>query len=142
MEASHFSTADQATGQAKTLEVEVVSLSTLMKRVGATDLALLKLDIEGAEFDVLAATPVEVLRRIAQITVEFHDFMPQFAGRGLFESARTRLAACGFICCPMSVRTHGDVFFLNRELISLTFGQSFYLQHLARYVSKAKLLGL
>jgi FkbM family methyltransferase len=138
MEASRLSTAAQAIGA--TVEVDVFSLPTLMTRVGATELALLKLDVEGAEFEILATTPVEVLRRIAQITVEFHDFMPQFAGRGLFESARARLAACGFICCPMSLRTHGDVFFLNRALIPLTSWQSFYVQHLARYVSKARSL--
>ena len=136
MEASRLSTAGQ--GILATVEVDVVSLPTLMTRTGATELALLKLDVEGAEFDILATTPVEVLRRIAQITVEFHDFMPGFAGRGLFETARARLATCGFICCPMSVRSHGDVFFLNRARVPLNAWQSGYVQHLARYVSKAR----
>ena len=53
-------------------QVEVLSINDLLKRVGCRKVALLKLDIEGAEFDLLNSLRREHLRPIAQILVEFH----------------------------------------------------------------------
>ena len=122
------------------VEVETISLPTLMRRIGTEHLDLLKLDIEGAEFELIDATPDEVWRRVSQITVEFHDFQERFAGRGLFEKARARLESLGFVCCLMSFRTHGDVLFLNRARLPMGPVQSFYAGHLARYPAKMKVL--
>jgi FkbM family methyltransferase len=120
------------------VSVEVVSLPTLLQRVGAEHIDLLKLDIEGAEFDLIEQTSDEIWRKVGQITVEFHDFQEHFAGRGLFERARTRLEQLGFICCLMSFRTHGDVLFLNRHRLPLSALRSFYGRRVARFVEKAK----
>ena len=103
-----------------TTAVEMLSLATLCQRGGIERIDLLKLDIEGAEFAMLANTPDAILAGIGQITVEFHDFLPEYQGRGLFESARDRLEDLGFVCCPMAFRTHGDVLFLNRRLAGLS----------------------
>jgi FkbM family methyltransferase len=120
------------------VSVEVISLLTLMQRAGVDRIDLLKLDIEGAEFDLIDQTPDEVWHRVGQITVEFHDFQEHFAGRGLFERARARLERLGFICCLMSFRTHGDVLFLNRHRLPLSPLRSFYGRRVARFVEKAK----
>jgi len=125
-------------GTNPTVDVELISLSTLMQRIGITEIDLLKLDIEGAEFELIASTPDAILCRISQITVEFHDFKPQFSDRGLFENARARLESLGFICCNMAFRTHGDVLFLNYVRLCLGSGRSVYARHLMRYVEKAK----
>ncbi|HTD66100.1 MAG TPA: FkbM family methyltransferase [Candidatus Limnocylindria bacterium] len=129
------SSADRATA----VDVETISLPKFMERIGVDAIDLLKLDIEGAEFDLVALTPENVWRRISQITVEFHDFQERFAGQRLFENARARLESLGFVCCLMSFRTHGDVLFLNRRL-SLTVPQRIYARHLARLVEKARVL--
>jgi hypothetical protein len=101
---------------------------------------LLKLDIEGAEFEVIESTPDSILRSIGQITVEFHDFQPRFAGRGLFERARRRLVNLGFACCLMSFRSNGDVLFLNSEQLRLRAGRRFYCEFGARWVEKFRSL--
>ena len=58
----------------QTTEVNVFSLSDLLDHVGLTDVDLLKIDVEGAEIEMLNGCSERVLRRIAQISVEFHDF--------------------------------------------------------------------
>lgn len=37
---------------------------------------LLKMDIEGAEYEIFFSVPKEILHRIGAITMEFHDFLP------------------------------------------------------------------
>lgn len=118
------------------VDVETISLATLMRRLGLTRIDLLKLDIEGAEFDLIAATPDQILQRINQITVEFHDFKPAFRNRELFENARARLESMGFDCGNMAFRTHGNVLFLNRAQLRLAAGQRIYFQFCARWIEK------
>lgn len=129
-----FDTASATTS----VEVETFSLATLMRRLGIPKIDLLKLDIEGAEFDVIAATPNQMLQRIDQITVEFHDFKAPFRSRELFENARARLESMGFVCCNMAFRTHGDVLFLNRGRLRLAAAQRIYFQFCARWIEKMK----
>jgi FkbM family methyltransferase len=52
--------------------VEGVSLETLFEREKIDRVDLLKMDIEGAEHDVLLSTPKAVLRRIAALALEYH----------------------------------------------------------------------
>jgi FkbM family methyltransferase len=130
-----------AAGPATTsVEVETISLATLMRRLGITKIDLLKLDIEGAEFDLIASTPDQILHCINQITVEFHDFKPAFRNRKLFENARARLESMGFDCCNMAFRTHGDVLFLNRAQLRLVATQRIYFQFCARWIEKMNYL--
>ncbi len=51
--------------------VEVVTLESLMERYGIRSVDLLKLDCEGAEWDILPAAE-RVLPRVRQICMEFH----------------------------------------------------------------------
>jgi FkbM family methyltransferase len=118
------------------VEVETISLATLMQRLGVAKIDILKLDIEGAEFDLIASTPDQILQHINQITVEFHDFKPAFRGRGLFANARARLQTMGFDCCNLAFRTHGDVLFLNRARLRLAARQRIYFQFCARWIEK------
>jgi len=118
------------------VEVETISLATFMRRLGLTRIDLLKLDIEGAEFDLIASTPNQILQRINQITVEFHDFKPAFRNRELFEKARSRLESMGFDCCNLAFRTHGDVLFLNRTRLRLVARQRIFFQFCARWIEK------
>jgi hypothetical protein len=49
-----------------------VTLSTLLHRQGWDCADLLKIDIEGAEHEVLLSTPDDVLRRFSSIALEYH----------------------------------------------------------------------
>lgn len=134
-EAGGIETKPADSGQ-EMLSIESLSLVTLKARLGLEQIDLLKLDIEGSEFELLQQTPDAVLSEIGQITVEFHDFLPAFGGRGLYEAARARLEKLGFLCCPMAFRTHGDVLFLNRRKIPLSFIDLAAIRGLGKWVLK------
>jgi len=59
-------------GVRETVEVEAKTLETLLAEIGCRCVDLVKMDIEGAEVEVLRTVPTSVLRRIGQITAEFH----------------------------------------------------------------------
>jgi len=126
----------ESRGGNKVVEVESLSLATLLQRFHLKKIDLLKLDIEGAEFPLLASVSSDLLSSISQITVEFHDFKPEFQGQKLYETSRDRLIKLGFLCCPMSFRTHGDVLFLNIKHLPLSLLNQFLIQHIARWVLK------
>ena len=53
-------------------DVEAVSLAELRQRVGRSTIDFLKLDLEGAEYDLLSSVTEEDLRPFKQVFVEFH----------------------------------------------------------------------
>lgn len=52
--------------------VDMVTLEELLRIVGKDDIALMKIDIEGAEYDLIRSLDLSLLRRIRQLIVEFH----------------------------------------------------------------------
>lgn len=119
-----------------TCTISTISLACLMQQVGIRQIDLLKLDIEGAEFPLFDQTSDSVLSSIAQMTIEFHDFIPHFHGKGLYEKARAHLEALDFLCLPMSFRTHGDVLFLNRRILRISPVTEALLKLAGRWVLK------
>lgn len=99
--------------------VQTVSLKTLLEKNNWGKIDLLKLDIEGQEFDVIAKAPINILRKLGQITVEFHDFLPAYKDGNLYPSAVQRLRKAGFVCLPMSFRMHSDILFINTRFPGL-----------------------
>jgi FkbM family methyltransferase len=84
-----------AAGDVDTYEVPVVTLDDLLRQVGG-HIDVLKLDVEGAEFEVLQKASPDALARINQILVEFHDgTIPEFSRRDR-DSAIRPLVAAGF----------------------------------------------
>jgi len=120
------------------VSVETVTLQTLMRRQAVSRIDVLKLDIEGVEFDLLESAPAELLDSAGQITVEFHDFLPEFKGRRLYERAKQRLQSLGFFACRMTFRAHGDVLLLNRRIFPLRAPARLWLQHMGRWALKFK----
>jgi FkbM family methyltransferase len=53
-------------------DVEAVTLNTLLKRVGVETVDMLKLDLEGAEYDLFERATADDLRPFKQLFVEFH----------------------------------------------------------------------
>jgi FkbM family methyltransferase len=116
----------------KRVSVEMLSLATLFSRTGATRVNLLKVDIEGAELDMLLKTPAELLQRCDQITVEFHDYWyPDLAERT--EQAKARLRELGFHMIRFTPNNK-DVLFVNTRSVRLSGAQKFWIGAVLRNV--------
>lgn len=115
----------QKFGSDVTMTVPCVSLSSFLDEIGAEEVDLLKIDIEGAELDLVEQTEPDVLRRCAQITIEFHSFVfTEQAPR--VESAISRLSEAGFYHLDFSIR-RTDVLFINNRIIELSAADKSYL---------------
>lgn len=111
----------QAPARAAMVEqVNMVSLSTFLERGNATRVDLLKVDIEGAELDMFESSSAATLQKIAQITVEFHDFIDTGARTKVrVERTKRRLQQLGFTLIAFS-RDNTDLLFLNRSLVRVS----------------------
>lgn len=79
---------------------------------------LLKIDIEGAELDVLADAPAAILKRCRQITCEFHNFWdPTLTPR--VHAVQRRLETLGFTRINFSL-DDTDTLFLQRARLGLS----------------------
>jgi FkbM family methyltransferase len=97
---THMDSRDEVASQFRRLRpsggiaVDSISLASVLARADWTEVDLLKLDIEGSEFEVLLNTPEEALRRIERIAMEFH---PRYDHPGYSpEILLDRLQGCGF----------------------------------------------
>src|SRR5262249_32599303 len=101
-----------ASGDVDAYEVPVVTLDDLLRRVGG-HIDVLKIDVEGAEFEVLEQAAPGALERIDQILVEFHDgTIPEFS-RADRDGAMRPLMASGFDAVEYNGR---DVLFFKPAL--------------------------
>ncbi|MEM7498689.1 MAG: FkbM family methyltransferase [Pseudomonadota bacterium] len=66
-------------------EVEIATIPDLLARTGASDIALLKLDIEGSERELLAARP-DWVERCQVIAAELHDRIAPGATRSYIDA--------------------------------------------------------
>ena len=105
--------ASEAPGRSES--VEAICYQTILRRAGVSAVDLMKLDIEGAEWKFLGAMNDEDLAAIAQITVEFHDFVPSLRDYVETDSIRLRLARIGFVCVTDTRRGTYNTLFLNRN---------------------------
>lgn len=106
-------------GHTQRRTVPTVTLATFMAENRIDRVDLLKLDIEGAELEVLLTAPTSLLRKIAQVTVEFHDFLHPEHGPMVRESV-SRMAALGFMRFTFSSPQNTDVLFVNPALLALS----------------------
>jgi FkbM family methyltransferase len=82
-----------------------ISLASVVKDHGLTDIDLLKIDCEGGEYDILSATPTEVLHRIRNIVFEYHE-IEGFEVK--LEAVKQRLRHEGYL-----LKTHGSLIFAS-----------------------------
>ncbi len=71
-----------------------MTLSTLLDQSDAPQVDLLKMDIEGSEYETLLTTPTRMLRRIRRINVELH--VPDEASLAKKKQTLLYLKECGF----------------------------------------------
>ena len=82
-------------------KVPTVSLATLIKRYGVVD-GCLKMDIEGAEYEVIESTSLSTLRKFRQMQIDFHKI-----DNRNYKSIKNKLEEAGFDCQVHFVGTQG-----------------------------------
>ena len=96
--------------------VSVYTLGRFLCEAGVEHADLLKLDIEGAEIDLVETATDEELRAFNQITVEFHDFLwPDLAAS--VGVVKRRMENAGFRRINFSL-DNTDVLFVRSESLS------------------------
>lgn len=100
------------------ITVPSISLERFLQENGIRDIDLLKMDIEGAELDVIETTDTDVFRRCKQITIEFHSFLYP-SQRSRVENAIRYLSNIGFHQIDFSTEWT-DVLFVNKSMIDFT----------------------
>jgi FkbM family methyltransferase len=92
---------------------DFTSLTTL---ASVREIALMKIDVEGCEWDWLDTISDEQLSRIGQLTIEFHDFVPELRESNRTWPAYERLMSLGFYCIEDPEGGSYNVLFANRRL--------------------------
>ncbi len=72
--------------------VEVITLVDAIRLIGEQRIALLKVDIEGAEKELFATIPADALAPIQRVVLEYHDYI-KLGARAAVEA---KLRAGGF----------------------------------------------
>lgn len=62
----------------ETIGIRCLSLADLFNREHIPDFDLLKMDIEGSEWEVLMSTPSSLLRNVRHLELEYHDVNPRY----------------------------------------------------------------
>ena len=116
------------------ITVQGVTLDQFVRDNRIERIDLLKMDIEGAEVAVFETLSEETLAKVRQITIEFHDFMPEVMSTEDVKRIRQKLERAGFRCLPWKMRSNFDVLFVRRELVSSP--EFWYIAHVLRPLSK------
>ena len=111
---------------AESIRVPAISLEKALGLDQADRIELLKIDIEGEEVAVLNKAPRRAFERVAQMSVEFHDFMDPASLPGI-RAVIARMKELGFIVLKFSWRSYGDILFVNRRLEPLSWVERAYL---------------
>jgi FkbM family methyltransferase len=98
-------------GETREIRVEMISLPDLLARAGCDRVDLLKMDVEGSEWEILEHFSDREASLVQQLSVEFHDFMdPSLLPRT--ERCVERLRALGYTAlCRPTDRVHGSPYF-------------------------------
>lgn len=107
------------------------TLELLLSTLGWSGCDLIKMDIEGAEIEVLRTTSDACLASIKQFTIEFHDF----CGLTPIEDVKNtlqRLKNLGFAHVRMSRFGHQDTWLINRKLCKISNLEYLYIRYFIR----------
>jgi FkbM family methyltransferase len=120
-----------------TINVTGKTLSSFVQEQNIQQIDLLKVDIEGAEVELFNSLSDKELKKIKQISVEFHDFVFKEI-RGDVEKIKERLKSLGFEYIVFSISTNGDVLFINKSVGILSIPQLLYIKFIAKYTRAIK----
>lgn len=109
----------QKAKEGSVLTVPILTVKSMMQSLGHSRLAILKIDIEGAEFDVIRAWAEQEYEIPAdQVLVEFHEryFSHEQGYKEKVKNAVDMMSALGF---DLIIRTNLECTFANRTAIAL-----------------------
>jgi FkbM family methyltransferase len=115
------------------VQVQGIRLDSFLEQNQIERVDLMKVDIEGAEIDVFDSLSDDFFTRISQITIEFHDFCSLTPSSEVKRIVR-RLEQLGFVYFRMSRVGNQDAFFVNKELISISKFEEFYIRYVVNPV--------
>lgn len=96
---------DRHGAEGEIVKVRSITLAELLDQFCLSRIDLLKMDIEGSEWEVLLTTPVSLLRRIRRIEFEYHEVHARF---GYSKAALfAHLARAGFTLTYCQEDNHG-----------------------------------
>ena len=95
------------------IEVESIHLERFLKNQSIPRIDVLKMDIEGAEIEVLDSCSDDFLRNVGQLTIEFHDFLGLTPLNAIHQTVN-RFHSLGFACIKIWQHAWGDVLFINK----------------------------
>ena len=121
---SVFSSLYPTSSVVRVIEVRAFSLPDLFDLIEVRPLDLLKMDIEGAEIELLNTCPPSILRQIRQISVEFHDHC-DLTPASEVSSTLAHLHKLGFF----SVHGDHDTWLINRNLCDITTAELKFIQY-------------
>lgn len=102
---------------AEIVPITILSFDELVARLGVTHFDLVKVDIEGAELELLLESSAKTLLMCDQITVEFHDFMNK-ADVPVIRQCQSRLESLGFAGFRCSILNRSDMLFVHQRLLT------------------------
>jgi FkbM family methyltransferase len=103
---------EQHLGQRR-IEVNLLSLADVFRMIGAERIRLLKVDIEGAEYELLGSAEFgDCAPRVDIICIEFHHRWPTYGRRATLEAVRA-LREYGFRCAWRASASNEEFTFLN-----------------------------
>jgi FkbM family methyltransferase len=95
------------------MKVPLIPIDSVPELIGTQKLDLIKIDIEGAEFDLLESPAfAAAAERTDQICIEFHHRWPEF-GKGRTDRAVQRLEGLGFAVAWVSASNEEVLFVRN-----------------------------
>ena len=118
-----------ASGLTDTITIHMITLEKfLTDQKIALPIDLLKIDIEGAEVDVINTLPADMLVQIKLIPVEFHDFL-QLGSEYIADmhKAIKKLEDNNFKIVRISDYDNRAILCINRKLVHLSAKQNFRL---------------
>lgn len=107
-----------------------ITFETFLKSNHIDRIALLKIDIEGAEEQLFDSTTDDVLQKADQITIEFHDFIKGSISTQKVEALVKRIRSLGFYFLPCSYMypkmLNADLLFLRHRIKQIGLLQRAY----------------
>src|SRR5262245_6361472 len=100
------------------IDVETVTLRDALDLAPSGRIDLIKMDIEGEEVPLLLDAPDCLFERVAQLSVEFHDFIDASCVPQII-AAIERMNSLGFHAVRFSWHSYGDVLFVNTRFCPL-----------------------
>jgi hypothetical protein len=96
------------------VETKGITLTRFLQENKLSAIDLLKVDIEGAEVDLIKSLTDEELMNIKQITLECHDFIKELKIENEVKLLKQRLIRLGFGCIVFQY-PNKDILFVNRN---------------------------